>query len=63
MQLSKELDVQYRTAWHMLHSVREACSGLDFTLSNVCEVDTIYRMEALVSRIGGKRLCYSGLVS
>ena len=27
MQLSKELGCQYRTAWHMLHRVREACTG------------------------------------
>ena len=46
MQLSKELGVQYRTAWHMLHRVREACSRGDFKLSNVVEVDETY--------IGGK---------
>lgn len=46
MQLSKELGVQYRTAWYMLHRVREACQGGDFTLSNVCEVDETY--------VGGK---------
>ena len=42
MQLSKELGVQYRTAWHMLHRVREACKGGDFKLSNVVEVDEMY---------------------
>ena len=46
MQLSKELGVQYRTAWHMLHRVREACKGEDFKLANVVEVDEIY--------VGGK---------
>ena len=39
MQFSKELDVQYRTAWHMLRRVRGACQRGDFTLSNICEVD------------------------
>lgn len=39
MQLSKELGVQYRTAWHMLHRIREACSRGDFTLREVVEAD------------------------
>jgi len=46
MQLSKELGVQYRTAWHMLHRIREACGNGDFTLANVVEVDETY--------VGGK---------
>ena len=28
MQLSKEIGCQYRTAWHMLHCVREACAAI-----------------------------------
>ncbi len=27
MQLSKELGVQHKTAWYMLHYIREACDG------------------------------------
>ncbi|MCY3813410.1 MAG: IS1595 family transposase [Gammaproteobacteria bacterium] len=46
LQISKELGVQYRTAWHMLHRVREACGRDDFTVGNVVEVDETY--------IGGK---------
>ncbi|MYB37825.1 MAG: IS1595 family transposase [Gammaproteobacteria bacterium] len=46
LQFSKELGVQYRTAWHMLHRVREACGRGEFTLGNVVEVDETY--------IGGK---------
>ncbi|MCY3803859.1 MAG: IS1595 family transposase [Gammaproteobacteria bacterium] len=46
MQLSKELGVQYRTAWYMLHRVREACSSGDFKLDRIVEVDETY--------IGGK---------
>ena len=42
MQLSKELGVQYRTAWHMLHRIREACQQGDPILSNVVEVDEVY---------------------
>ena len=46
LQLSKELGCQYRTAWHMLHRIREACSGGDFSLDRVVEVDETY--------VGGK---------
>ena len=46
LQLSKELGVQYRTAWYMLHRIREACAGGQFKLSRVVEVDETY--------IGGK---------
>lgn len=42
MQLSKELGVQYRTAWHMLHRIREACDRGDFKLEKVVEVDETY---------------------
>ena len=42
MQLSKELGVQYRTAWHMLQRIREACRKGDFKLSNVVEADETY---------------------
>ena len=46
MQLSKELGVQYRTAWYMLHRIREACDSGDLQLSEVVELDESY--------IGGK---------
>ena len=46
MQLSKELGVQYRTAWYMLHRIRDACGSGDFKLSNIVEVDETY--------VGGK---------
>ena len=42
MQLSKELGVQYRTAWYMLHRIREACSNGDFKLDRIVEVDESY---------------------
>ena len=47
MQLSKELGCQYRTAWYMLHRIREACGRGDFVLKDVVEVDETY--------IGGRR--------
>ncbi len=39
MQLSKELGVQYRTAWYMLHRIREACAAGEFRLDNIVEMD------------------------
>lgn len=39
MQLSKELGCQHRTAWHMLHRIREACGPGEFHLVNVLGVD------------------------
>ena len=42
MQLSKELGVQYRTAWYMLHRVREACAAGEFRLDNIVEMDEAY---------------------
>ena len=47
MQLSKELGCQYRTAWHMLHRLREACGRGEFVLRHVVEADE--------TCIGGKR--------
>ncbi len=46
MQLSKELGVQYKTAWYMLHRVREACASGEMMLEGVVEMDEAY--------IGGK---------
>ncbi len=42
MQLSKELDLTYKTAWFLLHRIREACGKGDFDLSRVVEVDETY---------------------
>ena len=46
LQLSKELGVQYRTAWHILHRIREACDSSEMKLFDVVELDESY--------IGGK---------
>ncbi|MCY3729103.1 MAG: IS1595 family transposase [Nitrospira sp.] len=45
-QLSKELAVQQRTAWYMLHRIRKACESNDVLLSGIVEIDETY--------IGGK---------
>ena len=46
MQLSKELDVSYPTAWYMLHRLRLGCGGGMQALRGTVEVDETY--------IGGK---------
>ena len=45
-QLSKELAVQQRTAWYMLHRLRIACDANSVLLSGIVEIDETY--------IGGK---------
>jgi len=42
MQLSKEIGVEYRTAWYMLHRIREACTNSEFKLNNIVEMDETY---------------------
>ena len=42
IQLSKETDVQYCTAWYLLHRIREACTSGAFKLDNVVEMDETY---------------------
>ncbi len=46
LQLSKELDVTQKTAWFLLHRIREACKQGNWKLTNVVEIDETY--------IGGK---------
>ncbi|MYC27793.1 MAG: IS1595 family transposase [Nitrospira sp. SB0662_bin_26] len=46
MQLSKELSVQQRTAWFMLHRLRLACETMPELLSGVVEIDETF--------VGGK---------
>ena len=46
LQLKHELGCHYRTSWHMLHRVREACAGGDFKLDGIVEIDEMY--------VGGK---------
>ena len=46
LQLSKELDTTQKTAWFVLHRLRETCDLSAFKLSGVVEVDETY--------IGGK---------
>src|SRR3990167_11468910 len=42
LQLAKELGVQQRTAWFMLHRLREACGKDIAMLSGIVEMDETY---------------------
>ena len=42
MQLSKELSVQQRTAWYMMHRLRLACEENSVLLSGIVEIDETY---------------------
>lgn len=46
MQISKELGVTQKTAWHLLQRIKEACNNHGLILSGVVEIDETY--------IGGK---------
>ena len=46
MELSKKLNVQYRTAWYLLHRLRKACEADSVLLSGLVEIDETY--------VGGK---------
>ena len=39
LELSKKLDIEQKTAWFLLHRIREACHRGHFMLSQVVEVD------------------------
>lgn len=46
LQLSKEIDITQKSAWFMLHRLREACGSNHAILSGIVEVDEMY--------VGGK---------
>ena len=56
MQLSKEIGVQHRTAWYMLHRIREACSSGEFKLGNIVETDESYIGGREASKYRDKKL-------
>ena len=44
LQLSRDLDVQYKTAWVLAHKLRESLmlNQDDTKLSGICEIDGVY---------------------
>lgn len=46
MQMAKELGITQKSAWHMLHRIKEACGGQHGPLSGVIEIDETF--------VGGK---------
>ncbi len=42
LELSKQLGVTQKTAWHMSHRIRAACGGSDAKLRGIVEVDETY---------------------
>lgn len=74
LQLSKQIGVTQRTAWFMLHRLREACAGEIAKLRGVvdefafrlnegnCKRHTLARLDSLIDATNGKRLTYKRLV-
>ena len=48
MQIAKEIGVQQKSAWFMLHRLREACGG--------------ERLDSFIDAVDGKRLTYARLI-
>ena len=56
LQLSKELKLTQKTAWFLLHRIREACKQGDWMLANIVEVDETYIGGTEKNKHGNKRL-------
>ena len=56
MQIKHELDCRYRTAWYMLHRVREACANGNFKLEGTVEIDEVYVVGRESAKHSSKKL-------
>lgn len=56
LQLSKELKLTQKTAWFLLHRIREACKQGDWMLANIVEADETYIGGTERNKHGNKRL-------
>jgi transposase-like protein len=50
MQIAKEIGIQQKSAWFMLHRLREACGG------------ELAKLQGIVEAVDGKRLTYARLI-
>ena len=66
MQIAKEIGVEQKSAWFMLHRLREACGGELEKLQGVVEGDvkrhTLDRLDSFIDAVDGKRLTYARLI-
>jgi len=76
LQLAKEIGVTQKSAWFMLHRLREACGDHIDKLDGTVEIDETYiggkeinkhqtldRLDSLIDGITGKRLTYKELTT
>ena len=62
LQLAKEIGVTQKTAWFLLHRLREACGGRNLTkLKGIIEIDECF-VGGFVDGMADKRLTYAGLI-
>src|ERR1041385_8036080 len=55
LQMAKEIRITQKSAWFMMHRIREACGDDETILSE--------RLESLIDRISNRRLTYKRLVA
>jgi len=62
LRLAKEIGVTQKTAWFLLHRLREACGGRNLTkLKGIIEIDECF-VGGFVDGMADKRLTYAGLI-
>ena len=67
LQLAKEIGVTQKSAWFMLHRLREACGGPKLTKLRGIEGNvkrhSLERLDSMIEAVSGKRLTYAGLTA
>lgn len=64
MQLAKEIGITQKSAWFVLHRLREACGkDLDKLRGSVVARHTLDRLDSFVDAVAGKRLTYARLTA